>query len=113
MIDEQDTGVGLEDLTPEQAKERMVVQRALNRALDSADESQDDADYQDEPSGEERCDRCSMFVAPSYCTKVFPPIAPHGWCKRFEPRKAEDEAGGLSRNDVLEVGGGKQYGVTQ
>lgn len=46
--------------------------------------------YQDRPKGEERCDGCTMFVAPGSCTAVEGKIVPQGWCDLYEPKgKAE------------------------
>lgn len=44
------------------------------------------ADYQDSPSGDERCGLCSMFRAPVACTLVEGRISPRGWCEYFEER---------------------------
>lgn len=66
----------------------------IARAQDTADESKEQADYQNEPKGDEQCSKCSMFVSPSYCTKVIAlpddAISPQGWCKHFDPANQED-----------------------
>jgi len=36
--------------------------------------------YQDKPSGDQRCDGCMQFVAPSSCKVVDGTISPSGWC---------------------------------
>lgn len=55
----------------------------------SADTWKADAEYQDQPNGDEQCIDCTMFVGGGYCKKVIvlPPddtIDPFGWCKFFE-----------------------------
>jgi High potential iron-sulfur protein len=36
--------------------------------------------YQDTPKGEQRCENCSLFEAPSSCKTVDGTISPQGWC---------------------------------
>ena len=36
--------------------------------------------YQDKPNGDQRCDNCMQFVAPSSCKVVDGAISPNGWC---------------------------------
>jgi hypothetical protein len=36
--------------------------------------------YQDTPKGEQRCDNCALFEAPSSCKTVDGTISPQGWC---------------------------------
>ena len=36
--------------------------------------------YQDTPKGEQRCDNCDLFEAPSSCKNVDGTIAAQGWC---------------------------------
>jgi len=45
------------------------------------------AAYQDSPKGDQRCDGCSLFQAPSGCVLVDGTISPSGWCK-FWVKKA-------------------------
>jgi High potential iron-sulfur protein len=37
--------------------------------------------YQDSPKGDQQCNNCSLFQAPSSCTLVDGTISPTGWCK--------------------------------
>jgi hypothetical protein len=37
--------------------------------------------YQDQPSGNQNCSNCALFIAPSSCKSVEDPISPSGWCK--------------------------------
>jgi len=39
--------------------------------------------YQDTPKGEQRCDNCSQFQAPSSCKVVEGDVSPSGWCKVY------------------------------
>lgn len=84
MIDP--AGEGLSVMPADQAHAR----RAQARAMESAEVTKAEAQYRDEPNGEERCDRCAMFVAGGYCTTVIALpddlIAPQGWCKHFEAK---------------------------
>jgi hypothetical protein len=36
--------------------------------------------YQDAPKGEQRCENCTLFEAPSSCKTVDGTISPQGWC---------------------------------
>ena len=40
--------------------------------------------YQNEPRGDERCDKCTMFVKPNGCTLVMGHILPEGWCVEYQ-----------------------------
>lgn len=40
-----------------------------------------EARYQDQPNGSERCESCLYFSAPSNCTQVRGPVSPDGWCR--------------------------------
>jgi hypothetical protein len=42
--------------------------------------SQKAVKYQDTPKGEQRCDNCLHFEAPSSCKTVDGTVAPEGWC---------------------------------
>ena len=44
--------------------------------------------YQDTPKGEQRCDNCDLFEAPSSCKNVDGTIAPQGWCIVYRKRQA-------------------------
>jgi high potential iron-sulfur protein len=43
--------------------------------------------YQETPKGDQQCDNCSLFQAPSACRIVDGTINPSGWCK-FWAKKA-------------------------
>ena len=49
-------------------------------AAQAAKVSQKAVKYQDTPKGEQRCDNCALFEAPSSCKTVDGTIAPEGWC---------------------------------
>jgi len=49
--------------------------------------SQQSVAYQDSPKGDQQCNNCSLFQAPSGCTLVDGNISPTGWCK-FWVKKA-------------------------
>jgi hypothetical protein len=87
-------------LTPEEAAQ--FDAQAAAQASGSA--SKAEARYQNEPRGEERCDKCSMFVAGfptdpgGFCTKVtsfrggpLGTIFADGWCRFFEPDPLAEE----------------------
>ncbi|THD61742.1 MAG: high potential iron sulfur protein [Bradyrhizobium sp.] len=44
--------------------------------------------YQDTPKGEQRCDNCDLFQAPSSCKNVDGTIAPQGWCIIYRKKAA-------------------------
>ena len=44
--------------------------------------------YQDTPKGEQRCDNCELFEAPSSCKNVDGIIAPQGWCMVYRKKQA-------------------------
>lgn len=71
--------------------DQLAARKAQARAMESAECTKAEAQYRDSPNGEERCDRCTMFVAGGYCMKVIALpddlIAPQGWCKYFEERE--------------------------
>ena len=41
------------------------------------------AQYQDHPSGLERCGVCKHFISPSGCEVVAAPVSANGWCKFY------------------------------
>jgi hypothetical protein len=43
----------------------------------------DQAKYQDQPKGGQRCDGCVQFVAPDGCKVVDGKISPAGWCMLY------------------------------
>ena len=44
--------------------------------------------YQDTPKGEQRCDNCDLFEAPSSCKNVDGTIAAQGWCIVYRKKPA-------------------------
>lgn len=98
MVDQIDGGTELL-LSPEET----ALFDAQVAAQKSADVTKTEANYQNEPKGDERCAFCSMFVPGfpgdlgGYCTKVqsfrgpLGLIFPDGWCKFFDldPLRAE------------------------
>jgi High potential iron-sulfur protein len=44
--------------------------------------------YQDTPKGEQRCDNCELFEAPSSCKNVDGTIAAQGWCMVYRKKQA-------------------------
>jgi High potential iron-sulfur protein len=42
--------------------------------------------YQDTPKGDQRCDNCDLFQAPSSCKNVDGIIAPQGWCTVYRKK---------------------------
>jgi hypothetical protein len=36
--------------------------------------------YQDTPKGDQTCDNCALFEAPSSCKTVDGTVSPQGWC---------------------------------
>lgn len=50
--------------------------------------SQQAAKYQETPKGDQRCDNCVLFEAPSSCKSVDGTISPQGWCMIYVKKKA-------------------------
>jgi hypothetical protein len=46
-----------------------------------------DAEYQDRPKGQQRCEICLQFQPPGSCKLVAGQISPHGWCQFFAARE--------------------------
>jgi hypothetical protein len=44
--------------------------------------------YQDTPKGEQQCDNCALFEAPSSCKTVDGTISPQGWCMVYAKKPA-------------------------
>ena len=42
--------------------------------------------YQEKPKGQQECDNCVQFVAPSSCKMVEGKINPKGWCQLYAPK---------------------------
>jgi hypothetical protein len=56
---------------------------AVTRASAQQKISQANAKYQEHPNGNQECDGCVQFVAPSSCKIVEGTINPKGWCQFF------------------------------
>jgi High potential iron-sulfur protein len=50
--------------------------------------SQTSVKYQDTPKGEQRCETCSLFEAPSTCKTVDGTVTAQGWCMVFAKKSA-------------------------
>jgi hypothetical protein len=50
--------------------------------------SQQAAKYQDTPKGEQRCENCIQFEAPSACKTVDGTVAAQGWCMVYAKKPA-------------------------
>jgi High potential iron-sulfur protein len=61
---------------------------STSAAAQAAKVSQKIVKYQDTPKGEQRCDNCELFVAPSSCKNVEGTIAPEGWCIVYRKKPA-------------------------
>jgi len=44
--------------------------------------------YQDTPKGEQRCENCVQFEAPSSCKTVDGTVSPQGWCMVYAKKPA-------------------------
>lgn len=55
----------------------------LSRAMAQQKNSQADAEYQNTPNGNQRCEICSNFQPPNACRNVQGDISPNGWCQLF------------------------------
>jgi hypothetical protein len=53
---------------------------ASTTAQAAAKASQKTVKYQDTPKGEQRCENCMQFEAPSTCKTVDGTVAAQGWC---------------------------------
>jgi hypothetical protein len=57
-------------------------------AAQAAKVSQKIVKYQDTPKGEQRCDNCVQFEAPSTCKTVDGTVAAQGWCIVYAKKPA-------------------------
>ena len=46
-----------------------------------------DAQYRDQPKGQQRCEICLNFQPPNVCGFVESPISPKGWCQYFAAKE--------------------------
>ncbi len=44
--------------------------------------------YQDTPKGDQNCEGCALFEAPSSCKTVDGTISPQGWCMVYAKKPA-------------------------
>jgi hypothetical protein len=54
----------------------------------AAKASQKIVKYQDTPKGEQRCENCMQFEAPSTCKTVDGTVAAQGWCMVYAKKQA-------------------------
>jgi hypothetical protein len=54
----------------------------------AAKASQKIVKYQDTPKGEQRCENCVQFEAPSTCKTVDGTVAAQGWCMVYAKKEA-------------------------
>jgi hypothetical protein len=54
----------------------------------AAKASQKIVKYQDTPKGEQRCENCIQFEAPSTCKTVDGTVAAQGWCMVYAKKPA-------------------------
>jgi hypothetical protein len=59
-----------------------------SRSAQAAKVSQQVVKYQDTPKGEQRCDNCVHFEAPSTCKIVDGTVAAQGWCMVYAKKPA-------------------------
>jgi hypothetical protein len=45
-----------------------------------------DVDYRETPNGNQKCENCVNFEAPSGCKVVDGPVVPQAWCKAYGPK---------------------------
>jgi hypothetical protein len=50
--------------------------------------SQSSVGYQDTPKGDQRCETCIQFEAPSTCKAVDGTVAAQGWCAVYSKKPA-------------------------
>jgi hypothetical protein len=61
---------------------------ASTTAQAAAKASQKTVKYQDTPKGEQRCENCMQFEAPSTCKTVDGTVAAEGWCMVYAKKPA-------------------------
>jgi hypothetical protein len=59
---------------------------SANQAAAQAKVSKKIVEYQDQPKGNQRCDTCINFQAPSSCKVVEGEVGSQGWCKAYGPK---------------------------
>lgn len=63
-----------------------VAMLGASRVTAQAKLAKKDVDYQEQPKGNQRCENCFNFEAPSGCKVVDGPVIPQGWCKAYAPK---------------------------
>jgi hypothetical protein len=61
---------------------------AVSTPAQAAKASQKIVKYQDTPKGEQRCENCVQFEAPSSCKTVDGTVTPQGWCMVYAKKPA-------------------------
>jgi hypothetical protein len=61
---------------------------AISTPAQAAKASQKVVKYQDTPKGEQRCETCVQFEAPSSCKTVDGTVAAQGWCMVYAKKPA-------------------------
>jgi High potential iron-sulfur protein len=56
--------------------------------VQAAKASQKIVKYQDTPKGEQRCENCMQFEAPSTCKTVDGTVSAQGWCMVYAKKQA-------------------------
>lgn len=51
------------------------------------------AQYQDQPKGDQKCSNCMHFIAPNSCLLVEGNISPEGWCMLWVKKPVEEPLG--------------------
>ena len=61
---------------------------AVSTPAQAAKVSQKIVKYQDTPKGEQRCENCVQFEAPSSCKTVDGTVAAQGWCMVYAKKQS-------------------------
>lgn len=85
MSDEKQTKVSRRVVL--QAGVFAVAAGLTGRAAAQSKIAQNLVQYQDKPKGDQQCDKCMQFEAPSSCKVVAGTISPKGWCAAFSPKQ--------------------------
>jgi hypothetical protein len=56
------------------------------RSAEGAQVNKQDAQYQNQPNGQQRCSLCANYQAPSACLVVAGSVTPNGWCNLFKAK---------------------------
>ncbi|MGH6969292.1 MAG: hypothetical protein ACREEN_09350 [Stellaceae bacterium] len=65
----------------------VTATQGLSRSARADDKvSKDEAKYQNQPKGQQRCEICVNFQPPNQCLFVQGEISPKGWCQFFAAR---------------------------